>query len=123
MFTRREMVDLIDDGARGIVVRNLVTGEYETHTAHAVAAGGYSNVFFLDERDGVQRDGRLALPHAANPCYEFTDCIPKPATTSRSSRYVGVPVMMGGVVQAQDDARSPNSIPDASATTTLSGST
>ncbi|MDN5211641.1 fumarate reductase/succinate dehydrogenase flavoprotein subunit [Fulvivirgaceae bacterium BMA12] len=51
MYTRTEMLDvvLIDDKARGIVARNLITGEIESHSAHAVvlATGGYGNVFFL----------------------------------------------------------------------------
>ena len=51
MFTRRDMLDLvvIDGRARGIIVRNNVTGEIERHSAHAVilATGGYGNVFFL----------------------------------------------------------------------------
>lgn len=50
-FTRREMLDvvLIDGEARGIIVRNLVTGDIERYGAHAVvvATGGYGNVFFL----------------------------------------------------------------------------
>lgn len=49
--TRHEMLDLvtIDGKARGIIARNLVTGEIERHSAHAVviASGGYGNVFFL----------------------------------------------------------------------------
>ncbi len=51
MYTRREMLDVVvvDGAARGIVVRNLVTGEIEKYSAHAVvlATGGYGNVFFL----------------------------------------------------------------------------
>jgi len=50
-YTRHEMLDvvLIDGRARGIITRNLVTGEIERHSAHAVvlATGGYGNVFFL----------------------------------------------------------------------------
>ncbi|MDP3437557.1 MAG: fumarate reductase/succinate dehydrogenase flavoprotein subunit [Bacteroidales bacterium] len=50
-YTRREMLDvvLIDGEARGIIVRNLVTGDIERYGAHAVviATGGYGNVFFL----------------------------------------------------------------------------
>jgi len=50
-FTRHEMLDvvIIDGRARGIIARNLVTGEIERHSAHAVvlATGGYGNVFFL----------------------------------------------------------------------------
>ena len=51
MYTRQEMLDLVivDGRARGIITRNLVTGELERHAAHAVvvATGGYGNVFFL----------------------------------------------------------------------------
>ncbi|MDD3637797.1 MAG: fumarate reductase/succinate dehydrogenase flavoprotein subunit [Bacteroidales bacterium] len=51
MFMRREMLELvvIEGRARGIIVRNLITGEIERHSAHAVviATGGYGNVFFL----------------------------------------------------------------------------
>ncbi|MGM0567168.1 MAG: fumarate reductase/succinate dehydrogenase flavoprotein subunit, partial [Bacteroidota bacterium] len=51
MYTRREMMDLvkIDGRARGIIVRNIVTGEIERYAAHTVvmATGGYGNVFFL----------------------------------------------------------------------------
>lgn len=50
-FSRHEMLDvvIIDGKARGIVARNLVTGEIESHAAHAVvlATGGYGNVFYL----------------------------------------------------------------------------
>lgn len=51
MFTRREMLDvvIIDGRARGIITKNLITGEIERHAAHTVviATGGYGNVFFL----------------------------------------------------------------------------
>lgn len=51
MFTRHEMVEvvMIDGKARGIIARNLITGELERHSAHAVviASGGYGNVFYL----------------------------------------------------------------------------
>jgi len=51
MFTRREMLDvvIIDGRARGIITKNLISGEIERHAAHAVviATGGYGNVFFL----------------------------------------------------------------------------
>ena len=51
MYTRREMMDVvkIDGKARGIIVRNLVTGELERYGAHAVllGTGGYGNVFYL----------------------------------------------------------------------------
>lgn len=51
MYNRHEMMDVVVDGdkCRGIIARNLVTGEIERHGAHAVvlASGGYGNVFFL----------------------------------------------------------------------------
>jgi succinate dehydrogenase / fumarate reductase, flavoprotein subunit len=51
MFPRREMLDLvvIDGKARGIIVRNLVTGEIERHGAHAIvlATGGYGTIYYL----------------------------------------------------------------------------
>jgi succinate dehydrogenase / fumarate reductase flavoprotein subunit len=51
LFARREMLELVvvDGLARGIIVRNLVTGQLETHTADAVvlATGGYGNVYYL----------------------------------------------------------------------------
>jgi len=51
MFPRREILDLVlvDGRARGIVVRNLITGAVESHSAHAVvlATGGYGNAYFL----------------------------------------------------------------------------
>jgi succinate dehydrogenase / fumarate reductase, flavoprotein subunit len=51
MYNRHEMLELVkvDGKARGIIARNLVTGEIERHSAHAVvvASGGYGNVFYL----------------------------------------------------------------------------
>jgi succinate dehydrogenase / fumarate reductase, flavoprotein subunit len=51
MFPRREMLDLvvIDGRARGIITRNLITGEIERHSAHAVvlATGGYGTIYYL----------------------------------------------------------------------------
>ena len=51
MFPRREMLDIVVVGgkARGIIVRNLITGEIERHTAHAVvlATGGYGTIYYL----------------------------------------------------------------------------
>ena len=51
MYNRHEMLDIvkIDGKARGVIVRNLVTGEYQSHFGHAVvlATGGYGNVYYL----------------------------------------------------------------------------
>ncbi|MBQ4805202.1 fumarate reductase/succinate dehydrogenase flavoprotein subunit [Aquimarina sp. MMG015] len=86
-FNRHEMLDLvkIDGKARGIVARNLVTGEIERHSAHAVvlATGGYGNVFFLSTNamgSNVMAAWRAHRRGAffANPCYTqiHPTCIP-----------------------------------------------
>ncbi len=87
MFPRREMLDLVvvDGQARGIVVRNLITGEIERHTAHAVvlATGGYGNVFYLSTNGmgcNVTAAYRCYKKGAgfANPCFTqiHPTCIP-----------------------------------------------
>ncbi len=87
MFPRREMLDLVvvNGQARGIVVRNLITGEIESHAAHAVvlATGGYGNVFFLSTNAvgcNVTASYRAYRKGAgfANPCYTqiHPTCIP-----------------------------------------------
>jgi succinate dehydrogenase / fumarate reductase flavoprotein subunit len=88
ILARREMLDLVlvDGHARGIVVRNLVTGELERHTGDAVllATGGYGNVYFLSTNAGnsnVTASWRCARRGAyfANPCYVqiHPTCIPQ----------------------------------------------
>lgn len=63
LYTRREMLDLvlIDGRARGIIVRNLITGEIERYSAHAVviASGGYGNAFFLST-NAINSNGSAA---------------------------------------------------------------
>ena len=87
MFPRTEMMDLvrIDGHAKGIVVRNLNTGEISTHAADAVvlATGGYGNVFFLSTNAmgcNVMAAWRAARRGAlmANPCFTqiHPTCIP-----------------------------------------------
>ena len=87
MFPRREMLDIvvIDGQARGIVVRNLVTGEIESHAADAVvlSTGGYANVFYLSTNamaSNVSATFRAYKKGAffANPCYTqiHPTCIP-----------------------------------------------
>ncbi len=87
MFTRHEMLDLVvvDGRACGIIVRNLVTGEIQRKSAHAVilATGGYSNVFFLSTNAkgcNVTAAYRAYKRGAAfaNPCYTqiHPTCIP-----------------------------------------------
>ncbi|MFZ1374591.1 fumarate reductase/succinate dehydrogenase flavoprotein subunit [Nostocoides sp.] len=87
MFTRHEMLELIvEDGrARGIIARDLVTGEIETHLADAVvlASGGYGNVFFLSTNamgSNITANWRAHRKGAyfGNPCYTqiHPTCIP-----------------------------------------------
>ena len=65
MNSRSEMLDLVvvDGHARGIVTRDMVTGEIQSHAADAVAlcTGGYGNVYYLSTNaKGMQHDGHLA---------------------------------------------------------------
>src|ERR687892_2284564 len=87
MFPRTEMLDVvvIDGHAKGIVVRNLVTGEVSSHAGDAVvlATGGYGNVFFLSTNArgcNVTATWRAYKKGAAfaNPCYTqiHPTCIP-----------------------------------------------
>ncbi|MDO3693944.1 fumarate reductase/succinate dehydrogenase flavoprotein subunit [Wenyingzhuangia sp. chi5] len=87
MYNRHEMMDvvLVDGKARGIITRNLVTGEIERHSAHAVviASGGYGNVFFLSTNamgSNVSASWKIHKKGAffANPCYTqiHPTCIP-----------------------------------------------
>ena len=87
MFTRHEMLELIvkDGRARGIVTRDMVTGEVEAYTADAVvlATGGYGNVFFLSTNAmgcNVTAGWRAHRKGAyfGNPCYTqiHPTCIP-----------------------------------------------
>ena len=87
MFPRREMLDLViaNGQARGIVVRNLINGEIESHDAHAVVlcTGGYGNVFFLSTNamaSNVSASFKAYKRGAAfaNPCFTqiHPTCIP-----------------------------------------------
>ncbi len=87
MFPRTEMLDVVkvDGQARGIVVRNLITGQVESHSAHAVllCTGGYGNVFYLSTNamgSNVTAAWRAHKKgaHFANPCYTqiHPTCIP-----------------------------------------------
>lgn len=88
MYNRHEMLELVlvDGKARGIIARNLVTGELERHSAHAVvlASGGYGNVFYLSTNamgSNVTAAWRAHRNGAyfANPCYTqiHPTCIPR----------------------------------------------
>ncbi|AXH97271.1 fumarate reductase/succinate dehydrogenase flavoprotein subunit [Ornithinimicrobium avium] len=88
MFARHEMLELVvvDGRARGIIARDLVSGEIETHMADAVvlASGGYGNVFYLSTNamgSNVTAAWRAHRKGAyfANPCYTqiHPTCIPQ----------------------------------------------
>ena len=88
MYNRHEMLEMVnvDGKARGIIARNLVTGEIERHSAHAVviASGGYGNVFFLSTNamgSNVTAAWRAHKKGAymANPCFTqiHPTCIPR----------------------------------------------
>ena len=127
MFPRREMLELVvvDGAARGVVVRNLVTGELERHAGDAVllCTGGYGNVYFLStnaKNSNVTAAWRCHRKGAffANPCYTqiHPTCIPvsgkyqsKLTLMSESLRNDGrvwVPGTAG-------DTRAPGDIPQA----------
>ena len=87
MYNRHEMLDLVkvDGKARGIIARNLVTGEIERHSAHAViiASGGYGNVYFLSTNAMGSNVTAAWKTHKrgalfANPCFVqiHPTCIP-----------------------------------------------
>ena len=86
-YSRHEMLDVVkvDDKARGIIARNLVTGELERHFGHAVllCTGGYGNVFYLSTNamgsnvTAAWKAHKLGA-HFANPCFTqiHPTCIP-----------------------------------------------
>ncbi|WP_409417606.1 fumarate reductase/succinate dehydrogenase flavoprotein subunit [Flavobacterium sp. PS2] len=87
MYNRHEMLDIVivNGKARGIIARNLVTGEIERHSAHAVVvgSGGYGNVFFLSTNAMGSNATAAWKIHKkgaffANPCYTqiHPTCIP-----------------------------------------------
>ena len=87
LFNRHEMLDvvMVDGKARGIISRNLLTGELERHAAHCVvlASGGYGNVFYLST-NAMNSNGSAAWravrrgAYMANPCFTqiHPTCIP-----------------------------------------------
>src|SRR6202046_2167833 len=126
MFPRTEMLDLvvIDGRARGIVTRNLVTGQIESHVGDAVVlgTGGYGNVYYLSTNAKGSNCTAIWRAHKrgalfANPCFTqiHPTCIPvsgdyqsKLTLMSESLRNDGriwVPLQQG-------DKRSPAKIPE-----------
>jgi succinate dehydrogenase / fumarate reductase flavoprotein subunit len=127
MHARTEMLDLIviDGKARGIVARDLVTGQVTTHIADAVvlATGGYGNVFYLSTNAKGSNASAIWRAHKrgaylANPCFTqiHPTCIPRSgehqskltlmSESLRNDGRIWVPVKKG-------DDRSPELIPEA----------
>ena len=126
MFPRREMLDLVvaNGQARGIVVRNLITGQIETHAAHAVVlcTGGYSNVFFLSTNamaSNVSASFKAYKRGAyfANPCFTqiHPTCIPVHGTYQSKLTLMSESLRNDGrvwVPKKPGDNRSPQQIPE-----------
>jgi len=126
IFSRREMLDIviINGQARGIVVRNLITGEIETHAAHAVVlcTGGYGNVFFLSTNamaSNVSATFRAYKKGAgfANPCFTqiHPTCIPVHGTHQSKLTLMSESLRNDGrvwVPKNPGDKRLPGQIPE-----------
>ena len=127
MFPRREMLDLvvIEGKARGIVVRNLITGEIESHAGDAVllCTGGYSNVFYLStnaKNSNVTAAWRCYKRGAlfANPCYTqiHPTCIPVSGDYQSKLTLMSEGLRNDGrvwVPKQPGDKRPPQQIPEA----------
>jgi succinate dehydrogenase / fumarate reductase, flavoprotein subunit len=124
--TRREMLDLvvIDGKARGIVVRNLTTGELESHVADVVvlATGGYSNVFYLSTNAMACAVTAAWKAHKrgsyfANPCYTqiHPTCIPVHGENQSKLTLMSESLRNDGrvwVSSKKGDMRKPQDIPE-----------
>ena len=131
MYNRHEMLDVVvvDGKARGIITRNLVTGEIERHSAHAVVlgTGGYGNVFFLSTNAMGSNVTAAWKAHKrgayfANPCYTqiHPTCIPvsgdhqsKLTLMSESLRNDGriwVPKNMDDVIAIREGKKKPTDL-------------
>lgn len=126
LFNRRELLDVvvIDGKARGIIVRNLLTGEIESHEADAVvlATGGYSNVFYLST-NAMQCSVTAAWKahkrgaFFANPCYTqiHPTCIPVHGTNQSKLTLMSESLRNDGrvwVSKVKGDKRAPQDIPE-----------
>ena len=126
MFPRREMLELVvvDGQARGIIVRNLVTGELERHAGDAVllCTGGYGNVYFLStnaKNSNVTAAWRCHRKGAffANPCYTqiHPTCIPVSGQYQSKLTLMSESLRNDGrvwVPRKAGDARPPKNIPE-----------
>jgi succinate dehydrogenase / fumarate reductase flavoprotein subunit len=126
LFARHEMLDvvIIDGKARGVIARNLVTGELERHFGHAVvlASGGYGNVFYLSTNamgSNVTASWKAHKKGAffANPCYTqiHPTCIPVSGDHQSKLTLMSESLRNDGriwVPKQKNDPRKPNEIPE-----------
>jgi succinate dehydrogenase / fumarate reductase flavoprotein subunit len=126
IFTKSEMLDVVvkDGAACGVVVRDLVSGEITSHSAHAVvlATGGYSNVYYLSTNAmncNVTAAWRAHKKGAlfANPCFTqiHPTCIPSSDEFQSKLTLMSESLRNDGriwVPQNPDDSRSPDLIPE-----------
>ncbi|MEV5892624.1 fumarate reductase/succinate dehydrogenase flavoprotein subunit [Nonomuraea fuscirosea] len=126
MHTRHEMLDLIvaDGRARGVIVRDMVTGEIERHLADAVvlATGGYGNVFFLSTNAKGCNTTAIWRAHErgayfANPCYTqiHPTCIPVSGEYQSKLTLMSESLRNDGRVWVplrKNDGRAPGDIPE-----------
>jgi succinate dehydrogenase / fumarate reductase flavoprotein subunit len=126
LYSRREMLELVvvDGCARGIIVRNLATGEIESHAADAVilATGGYGNVFYLSTNAKLSNATAAWRAHKkgayfANPCFTqiHPTCIPVSGDFQSKLTLMSESLRNDGrvwVPKKKDDPRSPEQIPD-----------
>jgi succinate dehydrogenase / fumarate reductase flavoprotein subunit len=126
IFARREMLDLVvvNGQARGIITRNLVTGELERHLGDAVllCTGGYGNVYYLStnaKNSNVSAAWRCHKRGAffANPCYTqiHPTCIPVSGEYQSKLTLMSEGLRNDGrvwVPQQSGDRRPPNEIPE-----------
>ncbi|GAA4534030.1 fumarate reductase/succinate dehydrogenase flavoprotein subunit [Amycolatopsis samaneae] len=126
MHARTEMLDLVvvDGRARGVVARDLITGEITTHLADAVvlATGGYGNVFFLSTNakgsnaSAIWRAHRRGA-HFANPCFTqiHPTCIPRSGEHQSKLTLMSESLRNDGriwVPKRAGDTRPPGEIPE-----------
>src|SRR5215213_8214850 len=126
MYTRHEMLEIvmIDGKARGIIARNLVTGELERHFGHAVllCSGGYGNVFYLSTNAMGSNVTAIWKAHKkgayfGNPCYTqiHPTCIPVSGEHQSKLTLMSESLRNDGriwVPKKQGDNRRPNEIPE-----------
>ncbi|MGC8728975.1 MAG: fumarate reductase/succinate dehydrogenase flavoprotein subunit [Elusimicrobiales bacterium] len=126
VFTRREMMDLVvkNGKARGIIARNLITGELESYSAHAVllCTGGYSNVFYLSTNAATCNVSAAWACYKrgagfANPCFTqiHPTCIPRSGEHQSKLTLMSESLRNDGrvwVPKNKGDKRNPNDIPE-----------